>query len=665
MIAARTSRKEFIALATVATLILALVGFISWNDNDGIEIEDSQEVSLDDLNEGKVPDRAQEIADQKLRELKGLPTKLGTKVDGRSHLHGGYGATFRVVDEESGTGVSGAVVLFMPQKAASEIDWKWRREDVVRRSGRRLKADHWGDVRIQSFIGSALVICEHKGKYGELYIKSFYDVMTKKNELKIKTDPAVKIQVIDAKGRGVRGVPVALWRDNFEANLATKGRAPRRILIWTGTTYGPSGIAFARRSLGQKSSKFASDDGWDGPLAAQLSKGGIKASFYFPPLIPQTLFDELNAQRNTDTLNDASGITRALLEQVVEVNITSEGPQCRPLELPATGAIKLVLYQDDGSLYEDACVVWIGSYSGQREKGPSNSNKPIDFDPKLQSISAGSVPFMANRGVVVLPHVGLFSTFDITVMPINKSHDAVEMVVNGPTQARQIRTIAVPLGPERPIFTGLIQDSEGNAFALEKIDIAMAIPGVGAEGAAVKRQRVKTDKDGRFEIRVPVEFVRYEKVEMRIVALRKNPLELPPSAAALIKAPSPATVSDAGVFKLSRRGLICRGRVLNELKRPVAGASILILRNPFPYQSKRQNGDSRVHALTQAADVQVQVAAITSNKQGYFTFGGYIYDGIWEMVVSHGEGMEAREARFEFTPGEKNMQVRIDLVPQR
>ncbi len=665
MIAANSSPKEVIALVAIFLVIVGLVGFVSFANDDEIDIQDGEEVRIVDEEPPSIPQAARDRKEQESREAKGLPTIGKKKISGKSHLHGGYGATFRVVDGETRTGVSNARVYFMAEKSASEVDWKWRREDLIFQRGTKLKADHWGDVRIQNFIGSALVLCEHDGKYGELYIKSFYDVMTNKIELLLEPDQGVKIQVINKNGKGVRGVPVALWRDNKKAHDESNGLAPKRILIWTGTTYGPKGIAFARRSLSAKSSKYAGDDGWNGPLASQLKKGSVFASFYFPPLMPQSLFDELNAARNEDTLNDASGVTRALLEQVVPVNMASDGPYCRPLELPATGSIKLVLRHDDGSLYEDPCVVWIGSYSRQLERDPNKPNDRIDFDPKLKSISAGSVPFMARKGVVILPHVGLFSDFDITVMPMNKSHDPVEMVVYGPTRAKQRLTMNVPLGPERPIITALVRDQDEQPYKNKKIDVEIAVPGVAVGGNASKHERVTTDKDGRFWVRTPVEFSRYQKIEIRLTGLKTNPLQEPPYASKLIPSPEPGLESDVGTFDLSRRGLICRGRILDEKNRPVPGARILVMRNPFPYDAKRQEGDSRVHALTQAGPIQEQVAAFTSNKQGYFTLGGYLHGGIWEMIVSQGEGTETRERRFEFTPGTNNMKIELPSIPNR
>ncbi|MFT7619975.1 MAG: hypothetical protein ACI97A_003632 [Planctomycetota bacterium] len=665
MLAALRNHKEVTALLAVTVLIVALVGFMTVAGDDDIFIDDTRQVIVPEGVDPLEADQAAILAAQLRREQMGLPTGLNKRLDGRSHSHGGYGSTFRVVDSESGTGVSGAIVFFLPQKQVSEIDWKWRREEVVRTRGQRLRADNWGDVRIQNFIGSAVVLCAHRGQYGELYIKSFYDVMTNKNELVLKPDYAVKVQVLSPKGRGVKGVPVALWRDNLKGHNETNGLAPRRILIWTGTTQGSSGIAYARRSLSAKSSKYAGDDGWNGPLATQLEKGDVHATFYFPPLIPQALFENLNSAMNKGTLSDASGVTRSLMEQVSEVSMTSQGPQCRPLELPATGAIRLTLRQDSGEMYEEPCVVWIGSYSSQREKGPSTNNKTIDFDPKLQSISSGSVPFVAERGVVNLPHVGLFSSFTITVMPMNKSHDAVEMIVHGPTRDRQRKAVDVPLGPERGIASARVETSDGLPFAKEHLDIVLAVPGVAVNGAAKKHHRVKTNEDGVFEIRIPTEFALYEKLELRITGMKKSALQEPPYAARLIKTPDPATVSKVGVFRLSNRGLICRGRIFDENKRPLPGAKIRLLRRPFPEELKRQSGDSRILALTQTAIIEEEMASFTSNKQGYFTHGGYRLGGTWEMIVSHGDGDNESTTQFEFEPGQSNMEVVVEISSAR
>lgn len=665
MFAALRNHKEVSALVAVTILIVALVGFMTVTGDDDTFIDDTEQVIVPESVDPIEATEAEILAARLRREKMGLPTGHEKKLDGRSHSHGGYGTTFRVVDGESRTGVSGAVVFFLPQKQVSEIDWKWRREEVVRTRGTRLRADHWGDVKIQNFIGSAVVLCAHRGKYGELYIKSFYDVMTNKNELVLEPDHAVKIQVINSKGRGVKGVPVALWRDNLEGYNKTNGLAPRRILIWTGTTQGGSGIAYARRSLSAKSSKYAGDDGWNGPLAAQLEKGDVHATFYFPPLIPQALFENLNSAMNKGTLSEASGVTRSLMEQVSEVSMTSQGPQCDPLELPETGSIRLTMRQDNGDMYEEPCVVWIGSYSGQREKANNPNERKIDFDPKLQSISSGSVPFVAQRGIVNLPHVGLFSDFTITVMPMNKSHDAVEMVVYGPTRNRQRKAIDVPLGPERGIASARVETSDGLPFANEHLNIVLAVPGVAATGSAKKHHRVKTDKDGQFEIRIPTEFALYEKLEFRITGMRKTALQEPPYAARLIKTPDPSTVSEVGVFRLSNRGLICRGRVFDEQKRPLPGAKIRLVRRPFPDELKRQSGDSRILALTQAAIVEEEMATFTSNKQGYFTHGGYRLGGTWEMIVSHGDGEDISTTQFEFEPGQSKMEVVVDIGATR
>ena len=666
MITDHANRREIMALVAVTGIILALVGFLVVQDDEqDLEIDTGAGIAVADQEEVKTPTPAEERADQLRREAQGLPTGKSRKLDGRSHLHGGYGTTFRVVEKATGTGVSGAVVYFMPRKAANEIDWLWRRVETIRQRGLRLKADHWGDVRIKNFIGSALVICEHKGLYGELAIKSFHDVLTTRHELLLEPDPAVRIQVINADGKGVPGVPVALWRDNSKAHEESGGQAPRRILIWTGKTWGRQGLAMARRSLGARSSPLAQDEGWNGPLSTHLAQGGVYATFYFPPLVPDSLFEETQKAVAEESLNDASGVTRALLEQVREVRSTSLGPQCDPLELPATGSIKLVMRRDDGSLYDEPCTVWLGAFRGERGRGPGAGRRSMDFDPKLQSASDGSLPFVAEKGVVTLPFVGIDSAFNITVMPMNQSHDAVAMLIHGPSRHRETRVIDIPLGPERAEITARVRDGEGNWYTQKPLQVSLAVPGVNIFGLATKHRKLKTDAEGFFSIRVPVEFSRYPKMEIRILSTSRRPGLQPPFAAQLMTPPAPGDKRDDLILSLKTRGLICRGRVLDEKNRPLANASIVITRDPFGENRQRQGGDDRLYALTQPSEEPEIVAEITSNRQGYFTYGGYVQVGTWQLYIHHQDDATERELTLPFEPGTSNMQLKLHPVPPR
>ena len=135
MLTAIRSNTEVTALAVVTFLIIGLVGFISLDDDEGFDFDVTEEVGVVEEAETELPEAAALLEEQKRREAAGLPTGSKKKVDRRSHQHGGYGTTFRVVDATTKTGVSNAIVYFLPQKSVSEIDWTWRREEVVRTQG--------------------------------------------------------------------------------------------------------------------------------------------------------------------------------------------------------------------------------------------------------------------------------------------------------------------------------------------------------------------------------------------------------------------------------------------------------------------------------------------------------------------------------------------------
>ncbi len=653
-------RQDKILLAVVVLALIGLVGFVSISGDEpvelGPELRDEQAgeadaAELDAYRRDPFGETARESAPQTAESDRSDPRGDG--------LRGSRGVDLQIMSRETGLPLPRAMLFFMTEFDAPALEWQWHREELLIRRGRRLRSDDRGMVHIEPFQGPAFVLCRHEGQYGERLFNSYHELLTGDARLFVDRDRSVALQVVDEEGRGLAGVPVALWREDSKDDDES---AAERVLIWTGVTRGPEGLAFARHSLGLDARGLPTDpDTRKVPIVAELQRGRVRATFYFPPVIPQTREDRSAPDGGIEA---ASGLVRRLLDETAEVILGPEGPGVRPLVLPATGSVKLRLFKDDAAPFEEDCAVWIGPWAGSQDPRAAAKGLTPDCDPDPGSISDGSLPFLAEKGVVFLPRVGLNTIFDVTIMPLGGQRDPVQIAVAGPTRAKEIKVVDVPMGPERAVLSFRVEDEGGRALVETPIDVELGIPGsTRLSPEAVKRGRITTDAEGRIAFRVPVEFSRYERMELRLTGPKSKPAEPAPYTAVLLETPEPAGFLDAGSLRLAGRGLVCRGRVVDRRGRGLGEVEISIVRRPFGDEIERAASDERLVAWTQPGSVERVMAEIRTSSQGWFTYGGYRPAGSWLLRLRKTIDGVPHGVDLPFEPGIANLEIRLDPLP--
>jgi hypothetical protein len=251
--------------------------------------------------------------------------------------------------------------------------------------------------------------------------------------------------------------------------------------------------------------------------------------------------------------------------------LTGPGPWSSvSLSAPRTGRIEVRLETKDG-------------------KNPS-----VDFEVGTRAIgspkAAADMPSLcrvrSKNGVAVVPHVALGGRYEVTAFATGFSK-AATTTIDGPTTRQATVATTVRVEISGPFVIGRLVDESGRAIADARLAARESV--VGEYGLTGDLYDVRTDSEGRFRIRIPVD-PRLDGPANECWEVTETPLdELARTSDAsargryarwVLRGDRADRDADVGTLVFRRFELLAAGRVVHENGAPAKFAYVKLLTRP-------------------------------------------------------------------------------------
>ncbi len=330
-------------------------------------------------------------------------------------------------------------------------------------------------------------------------------------------------QVVDANGRGIPGVSIAV-----ESQVLNVKRT-----VWSGRTAGPHGTVDLRAAM------------------ATLKESNLCGLFSI-----RLGFPSLNAPQ-------------------APLNLEKEMNWPIKLTMPKTGNVDLVVLNHDGKPHSGRVGVSV------------NGGSPERLEEKRFKGSMTSYTTKAQANAISIPHVGIGLSLFLRVHDLDSERPVAHVRILGPTKQGQSLKVVVSLPPPYPIIRGQLLLPSGTIKGSHPFQGIVTNPSAKAPTSFANAKEVRTipqafdveiDSRGRFECVWRFEGSHAAQQTLTIgeaiggSAFKKHALGL--GATTTLSFLPGKRFIDVGQVKLSASPTLMIGRVLDDAGSPVAGAKV-------------------------------------------------------------------------------------------
>lgn len=593
----------------------------------------------------------------------------------------------QVWDREDGVPAAGATVFVLDRNG---LRWDETRGPFAEhwsaqaeRRGRKFRTDDEGRVEVAGVQGTAVVAATLPGGYGYKWVRGRRrgsrqgDANNPRiEEVTLKADESVTIQVIDGAGQPVAGVPVGVVQRNPIANgieelqqQVTRSESRiERIRRWMEADPNnrdrardrmrevQESLRETRRSLGASQAHeemilAGKADPNEPPSTAAVRTRRLTDKKGFAVFSHFQLYREEAQQgrwdrggrdrgrrRNADDNaggDEADGRPNAFFQAALLMPLPTPvstrfamaplPTETLQLQMPGFGSVVLRTVDADGRPY----------------------THPVRGELRVSTADPGGwsrVPLRKeqNEPTITFAQVGLGLTLEASCRLDDRDFRWTSEPIAGPTQPGETITVDLVVAPDAAMLYGRLVDDDG--APMRDVESTFLIS---SAGGRLEGEEVTTDDNGRFHLPYRV---REDQTAPFSLEIRNDDTAPTRGIAAGLPRLPEAGITDLGDLTISEFGAIAQGVVLNDAGQPVRRAEVQLQKErPRTRGPEEQRGEMRF--------ADESFVSTRTDEDGRFALYGDLVPGRYQLEVSRRGHFDAEVSLL---PGGRDM--RIELV---